>query len=67
MLSGQTLPIRVRCLLQTGTAAVAMDGLLDPTSALIERLAGQEGHVEGIQDRDSVEQAGGGRCPHESG
>lgn len=56
MLSGQSLPIRVRCPLQPGAAAAAMDGLLDPTPALIERLAGQEGHVEGIQDRDRPEE-----------
>ncbi len=55
MLSGQSLPIRVRCPLQTGAAAVAMARLLDPTPALTARLTGQEGHVELIQDRDRLE------------
>lgn len=46
---------------------MAMDGLLDPMPALIERFTGQEGHVERIQDRGSIEQAGGAGAPTDRG
>ncbi len=59
--SGQSCLFHLTCPPQTGTAAVATDGMLAPTPALIERLAGQERHVEVIQDRDRLgELVGGG-------
>ena len=35
-------------------AAVAMDGLLDPASALVQRVASQADDVEGVHDGDRV-------------
>jgi hypothetical protein len=36
-------------------AAVAVDDLLDPAPALVERVAGGPDDVEGVHDRDAVE------------
>ncbi|TDO56678.1 hypothetical protein EV651_11265 [Kribbella sp. VKM Ac-2571] len=48
-------------------ATVAVDDLLDPAAALIERVAGQVHDVEGVHDRDRVGQflGGGGLEPGE--
>ena len=41
-------------------AAVSVDGLLDAPSALVEGIAGQADHVEGIHHRDCVGKLFGG-------
>ena len=48
-------------------AAMAVDGLLDPTPAPVQGVTGQADHVEGIHDRDRVGEllGGGGLEPAE--
>jgi len=42
------------------TAAMAVDGLLHPAPAPVQRVAGLPDHLEGIHDRDRVGQHFGG-------
>ena len=48
-----------------GAAAVAVDGLLDPSSALVKGVAGEAQHMEGGHHRDGVGEVfdGGGLEP----